>query len=112
MALTESSGDILAFCDADCVPEPGWLEHGIAALESADLVAGRIRFISPARRTVWTLIDMDTSKNQKALAARGLAETANLFIRRELFDRFDGFDTSDNGYGDYELVQALCRVGL
>ena len=64
--VAASRGRQLAFCDGDCVPEPGWLERGVEALEDADIVAGRIQFILPDRVTVWTLIDMDTSKNQRA----------------------------------------------
>ena len=62
------------------------------ALEDADIVAGRIQFILPDRVTVWTLIDMDTSKNQRQLVELGVGETANLFVRRELFERLGGFD--------------------
>jgi glycosyltransferase involved in cell wall biosynthesis len=36
--------EVLAFTDADCVPEPDWLEAGLAALEQADVVAGAVRF--------------------------------------------------------------------
>src|SRR5205823_9205883 len=35
-------GDVLAFTDADCYPEPGWLAAGLRALESADLVQGAV----------------------------------------------------------------------
>ena len=43
-AVAASDAPILAFCDADCVPEPEWLEEGLRALESADLVAGLVPF--------------------------------------------------------------------
>ena len=36
---------VLAFTDCDCVPGPHWLEHGVAALESADFVGGRMRVL-------------------------------------------------------------------
>jgi glycosyltransferase involved in cell wall biosynthesis len=106
-----SLGEILAFCDADCVPEPGWLENGIAAAEPGCLVAGRVRFIVPARRTVWTLIDMDTTKNQELLVSMGLAETANLFVRRSDFDRVAGFDSVARSNGDYDFVRRSLKAG-
>src|SRR5580692_8311496 len=37
-----STGDILAFTDSDCVPEPHWLERGIAALAHCDFAGGRV----------------------------------------------------------------------
>jgi glycosyltransferase involved in cell wall biosynthesis len=36
----EAHGDLLLFLDADCVPEPGWLAAGAAALESGARLAG------------------------------------------------------------------------
>ena len=75
---------LLAFTDADCVPEPGWLEAGVAAISrGADLVQGRVipeRAPGPFDRTV------------SVGGEHGLYETANLFVTRELFDRVGGFE--------------------
>jgi glycosyltransferase involved in cell wall biosynthesis len=109
--VAASSGEILAFCDADCVPEPEWLERGIAALESADMVAGRFRFELPEPRTVWTLIDMDTSKDHELLVRLGLAETANLFLRRRLYDDVGGFDGTIREHGDFDFVERCVQAG-
>src|SRR5687768_7718339 len=62
-AVAASGAPVLAFCDADCRPEPAWLERGLEALEDMDLAAGRIRFDVPKERTSWTLVDMDGSKD-------------------------------------------------
>ena len=35
-------GAVLAFCDADVFPTPGWLRAGVAALKEADLVQGHV----------------------------------------------------------------------
>jgi glycosyltransferase involved in cell wall biosynthesis len=110
--VAASTGEILAFCDADCVPEPEWLESGIAVLEGCGLVAGRVRFIVPDERTPWTLIDMDTTKNQELLVSLGLGETANLFVRRSDFDSVGGFDSIARSYGDYDFVERCVRSGL
>ena len=50
-AAANTRGDVLAFCDSDCLPEPRWLEAGLAALENADIVAGEVAFMPPARPT-------------------------------------------------------------
>jgi glycosyltransferase involved in cell wall biosynthesis len=110
-AVRSARGAVLAFCDADCRPEPGWLEAGVAALERADVVAGRIRFTPPPRTTVWTLLDVDGSKNHEEQVRLQNAETANLFLRRELFDRLGGFDVGQPGYGDFELVSRYVAAG-
>lgn len=110
-AVAASRAPVLAFCDADCVPEPQWLERGLAALEHADLVAGRIRFILPERRTVWTLLDMDTSKDHEREVRNATAETANLVLRRSLFDAIDGFEDEIPEFGDFDFVQRAVSHG-
>ncbi len=109
--VSAAGGEVLAFCDADCIPEPDWLERGVIALGSGDVVAGRVRFILPERRTLWSLIDIDTSKNQELLVSIGVAETANLFVRRELFDQLGGFAADSSAYGDYDLVERCVELG-
>jgi glycosyltransferase involved in cell wall biosynthesis len=80
-----ATGDVLAFLDADCVPQPGWLRAGVRALSEADLVQGRTTPppdapLGPFDRTLWVV------------APWGLFETANLFVRRDLFERLGGFE--------------------
>jgi glycosyltransferase involved in cell wall biosynthesis len=112
MAVAASRGEVLAFCDADCRPEPDWLERGLAALATTDIAAGRFRFDVPADRTAWTLIDMDGSKDHEHQVKIGLAETANLFVRRDLFDLLGGLDGSIAEYGDYEFAERAVAAGV
>jgi glycosyltransferase involved in cell wall biosynthesis len=92
LGVRAASGDLIAFTDADCFPEPGWLAAGVARLSDVDLVAGSVRpdptaVLGPFDRTVW--VERET----------GLYETANLFIRRSLFERIGGFEAwlTDSG---------------
>ena len=113
-AAAAARAPLLAFCDADCQPEPGWLEAGIAAVESAEpetLAAGRVRFLVPDRPTVWTLVDMDTTKDHRREVEIGNAETANLFVRREFFERLDGFDDTIPEHGDFDFALRAVAAG-
>lgn len=96
-AAAEARGELLAFTDADCFPEPGWLEAGVRACEGADLVQGRVlpegRTMGPFDRSLW--VDGDD----------GLYQTANLFLPRALFERLGGFeevfgDASARAFGE------------
>jgi glycosyltransferase involved in cell wall biosynthesis len=83
--VAESSGSVLAFTDADCVPTPGWLRAGVAALAEADVVQGAVRphpdeILRPFDRTVWVNGEV------------ALYETANLLVGRPLFDLLGGFE--------------------
>jgi glycosyltransferase involved in cell wall biosynthesis len=110
-AAALARGPLLAFCDADCRPDPTWLESGLAALRNADVVAGEIRQLAPARRTVWSLLDMEMSADQQAAVRTGRAMTGNLFVRRELFERLGGFDSSLPSGGDYDFVARSLEHG-
>lgn len=110
-AVAGSRAPVLAFCDADCRPEPRWLEEGLKALAATDIVAGRIRFTVSKARTAWTLVDMDVSKDHEHQVRVGVAETANLFIRRDLYDRMGGIDGSIAEYGDYDFVERCVAGG-
>jgi GT2 family glycosyltransferase len=110
-AVNAARGDVLAFCDSDCLPRPEWLQAGLAALEGADVVAGHVTFLAPDRPTVWSLltIDMFLDQERNVVLSRGV--TANLFLRRSLFEALGGFDPSLPSGGDYELVGRAVMAG-
>jgi glycosyltransferase involved in cell wall biosynthesis len=103
-AVRAAGGDVLAFCASDCLPEPTWLEEGLTALERADLVAGEVTFVAPPRTTVWSLLTMDMFLDQERAVRRSRAVTANLFVRRQLFDRLGGFAESFPSGADYDFA--------
>jgi len=80
-----ASAELIAFIDADCVPTPGWLAAGVAALGDADLVQGAVHADPgikrlPFDRTVWVTRES------------GLYECASLFVRRDAFAAVGGFE--------------------
>ena len=110
-AVNDARTQVLAFTDADCRPEPQWLEAGLAALEDADLVAGAIHFVTPERKTVWTLVDMELFLDQERTVLRGGAVTANLFVRRDVFERTGPFDGWLTLGGDWDFVERAVKGG-
>jgi glycosyltransferase involved in cell wall biosynthesis len=83
--VARARGAVIAFTDADCFPTPLWLAHALSALERVDLVQGRVdpdprAPLGPFDRTIWVESE------------RGFYETANLLVRRELFERIGGFE--------------------
>lgn len=84
IGVAAARGEILAFTDSDCVPRSGWLEAGVKALDAgADVVKGATH---PER---WPLLPFERSM---ASFDEGLYPTCNMFYRREVYDRFGGFD--------------------
>ncbi len=111
MAAREARGRVLAFCDSDCLPEPGWLASGLSALEHADVVAGAVTFAPPPRPTAWSLLTMDMFLDQRRNTCLGRGVTANLFVRRSLFATHGGFDESVPSGGDYDFVGRCVGAG-
>lgn len=79
-----AGGDWLAFLDADCRPTASWLSNGARELARADLVQGAT---APDPEVVLGAFDRTLS----VPAFTGLFESANLFVRREVFERVGGF---------------------
>lgn len=84
IGVDDARGEIVAFTDSDCVPRPRWLEAGIKALDAgADVVKGATH---PER---WPLAPFERSM---ASFDEGLYPTCNMFYRRDVYERFGGFD--------------------
>lgn len=111
-ALARADGDVLAFTDADCLPRPDWLERGLAALESADLVAGHVEMLLSPRPTTAELIDLARHLHQERNVAAGFGATANLLVRRVALDRLGGFEERVRSGGDHELGRRATAAGL
>jgi hypothetical protein len=110
-AARAARAEVLAFTDADCVPEPDWLEAGLAALEQADVVAGAVRFTLDGPVTPWALLDIEHNLDQEAAVRRNVAVTANLFMRRATFDAIGGFDETLPSGSDHDAVGRAVRAG-
>ena len=87
-------GRILAFTDADCFPAADWLERGLEAIANRDLVQGRVVPDAGVPRRPYDRTLVVEREN-------GYYQTANLFVRRDLFQRIGGFDdwVSQGGAG-------------
>jgi glycosyltransferase involved in cell wall biosynthesis len=91
--VAAARGRVLAFTDADCYPAPDWLTRGLAALERVDLVQGSVAPDPAAQRAPFDRTVVVDAEN-------GFYQTANLLMRRELFDAVGGFhDWALNGNG-------------
>ena len=80
-----ADGEIIAFTDDDCIPEPDWLANGVSAfVEGVAGVSGRTVVPMPANPT-------DNELNTTHLQRSDFI-TANCFYRREVLEEVGGFD--------------------
>jgi len=114
LGIAHASGDVLAFTDADCVPERGWLRAIVAAIEPVDVggVAGAIEAFRAdsavekyqARRA----IRADRAYKHKVLP---FAQTANAAYKREVFEKIGLFDPTLIYGGDIDFSWRMQSAG-
>ena len=85
---SQARGEILAFTDSDCMPDPNWLFGGVRALKG-DI--GLVTGVIIPRRTADTHFFFNA---QLGAVTRdtGVYRTASLFVPRGLFSSVGGFD--------------------
>lgn len=113
--LAVARAPLLAFTDADCIPEPQWLRAGLAvcaADASVALAAGQVRVLTPARRSLATDAEQVLAFRQQDHVRDGRAVTANLFVRRSVFDQIGPFDASLQSMGDFDFTGRATAAGL
>ncbi len=113
--LVESTGEIIAFTDADCVPHERWVHAGVRALleQGADLAGGRVRFDLGPRATGAEIWDSVTNMQMAdSIRTRGVAKTANLFVRREVVDAIGAFPTAAPSGGDVAWTARATAAGF
>jgi glycosyltransferase involved in cell wall biosynthesis len=106
--VRSARGDLLAFCDADDIVQPGWLGACVAALGDADVVAGTFDFSS-----LNGLGDDDpgpAATSQLGFLPAGLA--ANLAARRGALEAVGGFDEEMSVGEDIDLCWRLQLEGF
>jgi glycosyltransferase involved in cell wall biosynthesis len=95
-AIALSKGAILAFTDSDCRPSPTWLQRGVAALSSADMIGGRVQIdvADPCKPTAIECFEKVFAFNfQHYIEKLGFCGGANMFVPRVVFDCVGPFRT-------------------
>ena len=116
-ALKEAAGELLVFTDADCRPDPQWLEIIWNAYQShyhPTLIAGGVnvrRFDGQNPNSIESY-DMAMGLPQERYTRHGYAVTANLSIPKVVFDRVGTFDDQRFSGGDAEFCQRAGKAGI
>lgn len=110
--VASTSGEILAFTDADCVVERGWIKALVGALSRAGVggVAGAIRAAHSSTAIARYQADRCiVAENAFSHPVLPFAQTANAAYRREVFDRLGGFDPAIVYGGDLDFSWRMQR---
>ena len=110
--VSAARGPLLAFTDADCVPDDDWLQRGVAELEASPAAGGRIRMSISANPGAWEQWDAAHYLDQEDYVRNGFAATANLFVHADVFDAVGSFDASLLSSGDLEWGRRATSAGV
>ena len=95
-AVAASRGAILAFIDSDCRPAPDWLARGVDSLKDADVTGGPIEIVVEDRDHPTPVESFELAlgfDNRRYIVDHHYSATANMFTRREVFDKVGPFRT-------------------
>lgn len=117
-ALAVATGQVLAFTDGDCDPDPSWVSAAVDALTGpprADMVGGAVEMTYRHGRPVngSELFEaVHGFPQQDYVTHRHFAVTANMVAWRSTFDRVGLFDGTLMSRGDAEWGQRVHAAGL
>lgn len=94
VAISISSGEIIALIDSDCQPDGQWLRRGVEALGSFDFIGGTViaSCRDPQRPNAVEAFEMVFAFDFKRYIEKvGFTGTGNMFVSRRVFDAVGPF---------------------
>ncbi len=109
--LDVAKGTVIAFTDADCIPDAHWLVEGVAALkqQGGGLIAGAVTIKPDNEHSVVQNYDAAFGIQQSFFANKlRFGATANIVTDRATCDQIGGFDENVRSGGD----RKFCHDGV
>jgi len=115
--ITLAQGDILAFTDADCIPDLAWIERGLAYFRQPhnyDMVVGRVELFpqdshNPTLIELYQMVSLFPQERHLKIFKGGA--TANVLVRRIVIDDVGPFNQSLKSFGDLEWGGRVFQAG-
>jgi len=114
--IKSARGEIIAFTDSDCIPHENWLKNGTNGIkeEEYDMVGGKISFLpmNPSERSVSEVYDSIMNlQMERSVQESNSALTANLFVKKSIFQDVGKFSNRYISGGDSEWTQRATNSG-
>jgi glycosyltransferase involved in cell wall biosynthesis len=111
LGARKARGEILAFLDSDCSVDPAWLDVALRHLSDPGVGAtgGHTR---PPVNPTWMEATLDFLVTREGVNDVDFLPSANLILRREVFERANGFDTRLETGEDSDLSERIRALGL
>jgi glycosyltransferase AglE len=113
--IEASNGEVIAFIDANSRPDSNWLMEGIQCMmkSGSDLAGGNVKFDFGGKPDASKQVDALTSiNNKKSIEDRGAAYTANLFVKKKVFEETGLFEEGVRSGGDVRFTLRAKDAGF
>lgn len=110
-----AKGEFLAFTDSDCIPETDWLKNAAHHFSEfgCELIGGKINLYREVGGSKLAYIyELHNAFRQDETVPNGNSVTANLFVRKSVFDGLGGFDAEMKSGGDWEFTKRAVFKGF
>lgn len=114
IGIREAAADVIALTDADTVPDPTWLELGLARMTEteADILCGGLTIPLGDRPSIAALVDAMNWLDPERCVEGGFALGATIWTRRATFERWGLFrDIGATYHDDAEWGKRATRGG-
>jgi len=118
LGLQAAKGPMIAFTDADCIPDNNWLEMGVYHFMNTPgcgLVAGKIDllFDNPEKLSLAEIYEKHISFDQEFyINEKHFGATANLFTALDVIGKIGPFDARLKSGGDAQWGRKVSEYGL
>lgn len=112
--IERAQGDIIVLLDASCKPVKNWLHFAQQCFEDnyVDILGGDVRFDFKENVTSAKIYDSLTNiRMQYSIEEKNVAKTANLFIKKDVFDKIGVFPEGLRSGGDVRWTSKAKRKG-
>lgn len=109
-----AKGDLLAFTDSDCIPDKNWLVNANKYFNryNCDLLGGRVEIFKAQNSGKYGYIyERYTAFPQHYHVPQGRGVTANLFVKKTIFEKVNGFNARLKSGGDWEFTRKCTEKG-
>jgi GT2 family glycosyltransferase len=113
LGIQYAKGEIFAFTDSDCFVSPDWLLNYVKYLEKkpSDIVAGQVEILERQKPNIYETYDRCKFDQEFFVREFNFGATANLMVKRTVFEKIGTFDRSLISSGDLEFCQKAFRSG-
>lgn len=108
-------GDVIGFIDIDCIADNEWVKNAVHIFNAdpeVSYISGMIELFNKGDDvTAWGIYDKNRFLNQESGIDKGSFKTANLFVRKSLFEEIGMFNSDFVSGEDINWTQRASKMG-